>query len=109
MYLFHRFSSFFQAKKPKPADPYAHLFKGKEDNGSFIPPPPASNVERACKMKEEMLRKIEKLGNMLPANTLDQLIDELGGPENVSEMTGKSLDEKNLAYFIFPQQLISQN
>jgi hypothetical protein len=40
-------------------------------------------------MKEEMLQRLEKLAQNLPANTLDQLIDELGGPENVSEMTGR--------------------
>lgn len=47
-------------------------------------PPPKDAIERACQMKEELLKKIEKLGDRLPPNTLDQLIDELGGPENVA-------------------------
>jgi hypothetical protein len=36
-------------------------------------------------MKEELLQRIEELGEKLPPNTLDQLIDELGAPENVAE------------------------
>lgn len=37
-------------------------------------------------MKEDLLVQIERLGDRLPPNTLDQLIDELGGPENVAEV-----------------------
>lgn len=38
-------------------------------------------------MKKELLDKLEKLSEDLPPNTLDELIDELGGPENVAEVS----------------------
>nr|XP_053635221.1 LOW QUALITY PROTEIN: protein strawberry notch homolog 1-like [Cherax quadricarinatus] len=63
--------------------------KGRAENGDRPPPPPKDHVEKANKLKSELLRGIENLGRKLPPNTLDQLIDELGGPENVAEMTGR--------------------
>lgn len=57
-------------------------------------PPPKDAIERACEMKEELLKKIEKLGERLPPNTLDQLIDELGGPDNVAVRTSVYIQKR---------------
>ncbi|XP_010777025.1 si:ch73-63e15.2 [Notothenia coriiceps] len=44
---------------------------------------------RIEEMKQGLLSKISVLGKELPLNTLDELIDKFGGPDQVSEMTGR--------------------
>uniref|UniRef100_A0AAQ4QES5 Protein strawberry notch homolog 2 n=1 Tax=Gasterosteus aculeatus aculeatus TaxID=481459 RepID=A0AAQ4QES5_GASAC len=44
---------------------------------------------RVEEMKQSLLSKIAVLGKELPLNTLDELIDKFGGPDKVSEMTGR--------------------
>uniref|UniRef100_A0A3Q1F2W9 Protein strawberry notch homolog 2 n=1 Tax=Acanthochromis polyacanthus TaxID=80966 RepID=A0A3Q1F2W9_9TELE len=44
---------------------------------------------RIEELKQGLLNKISELGKELPLNTLDELIDKFGGPDKVSEMTGR--------------------
>ncbi|XP_076847381.1 protein strawberry notch homolog 2a [Brachyhypopomus gauderio] len=46
-------------------------------------------VAKLEELKQGLLGKIAVLGKELPLNTLDELIDRFGGPERVSEMTGR--------------------
>ena len=48
--------------------------------------PGMDSYERAILMKQELLDMCEEVGPFLPNNTLDELIDELGGPQNVAEV-----------------------
>lgn len=44
---------------------------------------PSAKLEE---LKQKLLAKIAELGKELPLNTLDELIDQFGGPEKVSEV-----------------------
>lgn len=48
--------------------------------------PAKDSVQQAIDMKRGLLNNIEKLGDVLPPNTLDELIDQLGGPDYVAEV-----------------------
>jgi len=50
-------------------------------------PPTVSSVEEAYQIRVELKAGIEKLGERLPKNTLDRLIDGLGGPKEVAEVS----------------------
>uniref|UniRef100_A0A671PNS3 Protein strawberry notch homolog 1 n=1 Tax=Sinocyclocheilus anshuiensis TaxID=1608454 RepID=A0A671PNS3_9TELE len=57
----------------------------------------------AQRMKRNLLEQLEQLAENLPPNTLDELIDELGGPDIVAEMTGRkgrvvSNDDGTISY-----------
>uniref|UniRef100_A0A7N6AW34 Protein strawberry notch homolog 2 n=1 Tax=Anabas testudineus TaxID=64144 RepID=A0A7N6AW34_ANATE len=57
--------------------------------GKEVPICPSVCVSRIEEMKQSLLSKISVLGKELPLNTLDELIDKFGGPDKVSEMTGR--------------------
>lgn len=47
---------------------------------------PEQAKAKANELKRQLLEACEKLGNSLPSNTLDELIDAFGGSDNVAEV-----------------------
>ena len=60
--------------------------------------------ERGRLMRQELMDTLEELSAELPPNTLDELIDELGGPDNVAEVRWSS-SNSNVLFFCEAQTL----
>ena len=43
-------------------------------------------IQHCQQMKKNLLDQLDVIAPYLPPNTLDELIDELGGPEHVAEV-----------------------
>ncbi|XP_016366081.1 LOW QUALITY PROTEIN: protein strawberry notch homolog 1-like [Sinocyclocheilus rhinocerous] len=85
----------------KPSNNTVAVAKSEPEESSCVTSQDA--VEDAQRMKRDLLEQLEQLAENLPPNTLDELIDELGGPDIVAEMTGRkgrvvSNDDGTISY-----------
>ncbi|XP_016362539.1 protein strawberry notch homolog 1-like isoform X3 [Sinocyclocheilus anshuiensis] len=85
----------------KPSNNTVAVAKSEPEESSCVTSQDA--VEDAQRMKRNLLEQLEQLAENLPPNTLDELIDELGGPDIVAEMTGRkgrvvSNDDGTISY-----------
>jgi len=65
---------------------YASPLKGSRDGATNNGLTTAEAREKASRMKQDLLNALEALGDKLPSNTLDELIDSLGGTDCVAEV-----------------------
>ncbi|XP_051541767.1 protein strawberry notch homolog 1-like isoform X1 [Myxocyprinus asiaticus] len=91
----------FTSPAIKPSNNTIAVAKSEPEESSCVTSQDA--VEDAQRMKRDLLERLEQLAEHLPPNTLDELIDELGGPDNVAEMTGRkgrvvSNDDGSISY-----------
>lgn len=73
--FFRIYCNVFAASLPKP-----------ETDSSSHGLTPAQAKEKASALKRKLLVAIDDLGERLPSNTLDELIDSFGGSEKVAEV-----------------------
>ena len=74
------------------------IAEDSDEDIDSIPVPLSTNVktnlsdiekaEKAYNLKQSLIDRLESLNDRLPLNTLDELIDQLGGPDYVAELTG---------------------